>query len=98
MSDNSKANWKQIKCPVSDARAYRWGFVLVFVAQESEGWHLSISRPDKHPSWEEIKQARYDLIPSNVTMAMIFPPPDEFVNIHEHCFHLFQIPGDRGDY
>ncbi len=89
------AHWKEIKCSVPHCRAYRWGYVQVFVGQEPEiGWHLSISRPDKNPSWEEIKQARYDLLPDNVTMAMILPPMSEYVNIHQLCFHLYQIPGD----
>ena len=37
------------------------------------GWHLSISTPSRNPTWEEIKQARYDLCPHDVTMAMILP-------------------------
>lgn len=55
------------------------------------GWHISISHPDRYPTYDEIKKARYDLVPDNVTMAMLFPPSIQFVNVHPNCFHLFQL-------
>ena len=54
-------------------------------------WHLSISHPNRHPIWEEIAEARYDLLPDNVTMAMVLPPRGEYVNVHKHCFHLHEL-------
>ena len=58
-------------------------------------WHLSISHPDRYPTWDEIADARYALIPDDVTMAMLLPPSGEYVNAHEHCFHLWQIDERR---
>jgi len=91
-----KANWKEIQSSVIGARAYQWGYVRVLIEQHNSpyGWHLSISRPDHYPSWDEIKLARYDLLPANITMALIFPPPEEYVNIHPNCFHLHQMPNE----
>jgi hypothetical protein len=89
-----KANWKEIACPVRGARAWRWGLVTVFVGLEPHGWHLSISTPYREPTWVEIRAARYDLVPLDVTMAMLLPPLDEYINIHKFCFHLYQIPND----
>lgn len=77
------------------ARAFRLGECLVFVGHSPDGWHLSISHPRRYPTWDEIKAARYLLTPHNVTMAMILPPPEEYVNIHENCFHLWQIEDPR---
>ena len=57
-------------------------------------WHLSISHSARYPLWDEIKEARYKLVPLNVTMAMILPPPDEYVNVHSNCFHLHEIDGE----
>lgn len=77
---------------------YSWGMCNVFVGieptPEGNGWHLSISTPNRNPTWEEIKQARYDLCPHDVTMAMILPPTEEYVNIHNFCFHLWEIPNE----
>ena len=90
-----KPNWKEIRCPVPNCRAYAWGDVRVIVGQEPRvGWHLSISTPYRNPTWEEIRAARYSFIPDDVTAAMVLPPRAEYVNIHEFCFHLYQIPGD----
>lgn len=76
-------------------RAYTWGACRVFVGKEPAGWHLSISCESRYPTWEEIKAARYDLVPNEVTMAMILPPKQEYVNIHPNCFHLYEIEGER---
>ena len=58
---------------------------------ESEGWHLSISHPSRYPTWDEIRDARYDLLPDGCTMAMLLPPKGEYVNLHRNCFHLHEI-------
>lgn len=92
-----RAKWKyRGPAPMAEfCKWYSWGDCNVFVGQEPGiGWHLSISTPFRNPSWEEIKQARYDLIPHDVTVAMVLPPTAEYVNIHNFCFHLHQIPND----
>jgi hypothetical protein len=58
-------------------------------------WHLSISHRHRYPSWDEIADARYALVPDRVTMAMLLPPRDEYVNAHPFCFHLWQIDDRR---
>ena len=92
-----KPHWKEVHCPMRYCRAYRWGYVTVFVGQEPGiGWHLSISTPHRYPTWDEIRAARYDLCPHDVTLAMILPPSKEYVNLHTNCFHLHQIPNEEG--
>lgn len=56
-------------------------------------WHLSISRRDRYPSWDEIRDARYALLPDDITMAMLLPPKAEYVNLHKNCFHLHELAG-----
>lgn len=75
------------------------GHLTVIVGQEPQGWHLSIShrtnevrpRPKRYPSWDEIADARYRFVPDHVTMAMLLPPKEEYVNLHETTFHLHEI-------
>ena len=55
------------------------------------GWHLSIAHPTRYPTYEEIKEARYKFLPNETTVAMLFPPKEEFVNLHSNCFHLWEI-------
>lgn len=58
-------------------------------------WHLSIAHQHRYPTWDEIADVRYELVPASVTMAMLLPPPEEYVNEHEFCMHLWQIDDRR---
>lgn len=77
-----------------DTRAYVIGRCRVLVSRQRAGWHMSISREDRLPSWEEIRDARYALIPDEATMALLLPPMGEYVNVHEFCMQLYEIPGE----
>lgn len=85
--------YQPIHSPVMGARAYRTGELSVFVAHEGGYWHLSIAHPRRNPTWQELHDCRYDLIPDDVYMALILPPRAEYVNIHKHAFHLWEVPG-----
>lgn len=50
--------------------------------------HFSISCPNRDPTWEEIAAARYALLPKLKDCVMLLPPEDDYVNAHEHCFHV----------
>lgn len=76
------------------------GHLSVFAGPEPAGFHLSISHrietktgpvPGRYPTWDEIVDARYRFAPLDVTMAMLLPPQDQYVNVHETTFHLHQI-------
>jgi hypothetical protein len=60
-------------------------------------WHLSISHPDRYPTWDEIADVRYELVPDAITMAMLLPPRGQYVNVHERTFHLWQIDDRRAE-
>jgi hypothetical protein len=59
-------------------------------------WHLSMSHPSRYPTWDELKEARYRLLPDEIYMAQLLPPKADYVNLHENCFHLHELrDGDR---
>lgn len=73
----------------STVTAYVMGACRILVTtDEPDGWHLSISCPTRYPTWDEIATARYALGPKDVDVVMHLPPEDEYVNVHEYCFHL----------
>jgi hypothetical protein len=84
------------------------GHLTAFVGAEARAggpcWHLSIShrtnearpKPGRYPTWDEIKDARYRLMPADIYVAQILPPPSEFLSAHETTFHLWQIPEEVG--
>ena len=73
--------------------AFGKGECLIFLSRHPKNgaYHLSISCKNRLPTWDELHDARYDLIPDDVTMAMILPPKAEYVNVHEFCFHIYQV-------
>jgi hypothetical protein len=82
--------WKET--PSAFGKAFRSGGLAVIVSLDQPGdrWHLSISHAHRYPTYEEIKEARYALIPDHVYMAQIFPPRGQFVNLHPNFFHLHE--------
>jgi hypothetical protein len=83
-------------------REVRDGHLSVLLSIEDGLAHLSISHrrsdgtrlPGRYPTWEEIKDARYRFAPLDVTMAMLLPPQDQYVNDHPTTFHLWQVTPD----
>ncbi len=76
------------------SRAYKMGGCQIIVSQQKAGWHLSISRPERLPIWEEVRDARYELVPDEATMALLLPPRSEYVNVHDFCLQMYEIPGE----
>jgi hypothetical protein len=81
-----------------DLRRYRMGDCNILVGHEPAGpdhellWHLTISTRHRHPTWDEIKIARYRLLPLYLTFAMFLPPPDEYINVpvQDHVMQLWE--------
>ena len=63
------------------------------------GWwrHMVISREDRHPSWEEMRDfiRSCGMFDSNREVVMLLPPAVQYVNIHAHAFHWFQLLAER---
>lgn len=81
------------------------GHLTVFITDDgdvagdgSSHLHLSIShrtngkkpKPGRYPTWDEIADARYKLLPLDVHFAMVLPPPDTYVAHHDTTFHLHE--------
>lgn len=79
------------------------GECSIILAREPAGperemlWHMSISCVDRHPTWDEMKTARYRLLPHSLCFGIMLPPPDYYVNIEaqDHVFHLWEMTDPR---
>ena len=54
--------------------------------------HCSISHRKRDPYWSEIKAMREAFYPPNIDVMMMLPAESDYVNLHEHAFHLQQCP------
>lgn len=78
---------------------YRTGLrALVSVAREKDGrdWvHLSLSRPNRMPTYEDMCLVKDLFIGENELAIQVFVPKDRHVNLHPNCLHLWHcLDGD----
>jgi hypothetical protein len=86
-----------------EMKLYLMGACSIFVGHEPAGvggeklWHLTISTPSRHPTWDEIKIARYRLLPKDLCFAIMLPPSEYYVNVEEqdHVFQLWEVNDPR---
>lgn len=73
--------------------------LTVIVSEDHDGnvplLHMSVAHADRLPTYEEMKTLRYELCKKAKYMAMIFPPEEEFKNVHPNCLHLFELRPDE---
>lgn len=62
----------------------------VIVSKDAGLWHMSISRTDRLPTYDELKDARYHFLSDVKYIVQIFPPKSDFVNVHQFCLHLWE--------
>lgn len=72
---------------------FRYKGKNILINKEDDLWHLSVSA-NHTLGYYELKEIRYKFMPNDMQVAQIFPPREDFVNIHKNCFHLFQILND----
>lgn len=85
---------KYIERFMGDTLVFQMGECRILLSGPEEraenGWHMSISHPNRLPTWEEQKDARYALVPDEVVMVSIMPTRKEYVNMHPNCFHWWE--------
>ncbi len=86
------------KCPITGASAYK-GPHEIHVLESTDNtpkWgnlkHVSISKPDSYPSWDEILEVKLKLFGDRKDAIMVIPKRENYVNVHENCFHLWESP------
>ncbi len=57
--------------------------------------HVSIARPDRLPTWEELKKVKDEFIGENMAAYHVLPAKKDYVNIHNFCLHLW-APENEG--
>ena len=57
--------------------------------------HVSVSRQDRYPSWNEIIEVKDNFF-GDIDCMMVMPKKDDYVNIHKNCFHIWQMPESWG--
>lgn len=86
-----------VKGASSEIQVFRsaCGLVVLKSVDVTPRWgklkHISISRADRYPSWDEILEAK-EFIFGDVDCMMIMPKKENYVNVMKNCFHVWQTP------
>jgi hypothetical protein len=66
--------------------------VIIDCEQKADGspWlHVSVSRKSWTPTHEDMALVKHDFIGDDRYAYSIWPPVEHYVNIHQHCLHLW---------
>jgi hypothetical protein len=64
---------------------------LKVLASDGLAWaHVSVSLPDRCPTWEEMCHVKELFWRSDEAVMQLHPPRSEYVNYHPHCLHLWR--------
>lgn len=70
------------------------GQVVYAIASDGEGWeHVSVSRRDRCPTWDEMCQVKAIFWDANDCVVQYHPPESDYVNNHPYCLHLWRPVG-----
>lgn len=64
------------------------------IASTGLGWeHVSVSREDRCPTWEEMCEVKAFFWDAEDCVIEYHPPETEYVNVHKNCLHLWRPIG-----
>ena len=63
----------------------------LFIFVDDNVLHMSMSHPTRYPTWDEMFRTRYKFFSDQIDFVMYLPRESEYVNVHENCFHLYQL-------
>ncbi|HEY3367803.1 MAG TPA: hypothetical protein VGK74_22320 [Symbiobacteriaceae bacterium] len=81
--------------PSGVALRFEWKGLRIIASVDGQELHVSMSRPDRYPTWEEIKAVKALFWDDEADVIMFLPPASEYVNVHPNCFHLYGDPAGR---
>lgn len=67
---------------------------LRVIASNGMGWeHVSVSRRDRCPTWEEMCQVKALFWGDDDCVVQYHPPRSQYVNNHQNCLHMWRPVG-----
>ena len=71
--------------------------VLPYGPDDELWYHVSFSRPNRMPTWDDVQRVRRDFIGEDRECYQVFPTRDRYVSDHTYCLHLwYAVDRPRG--
>jgi hypothetical protein len=99
---NLPPSWKKIRFNMPGVLAYQKGRLRVLFSADNciadAPWlHVSISRQDRIPNYDEMVEVKKVFIGDDRQAIQVFPLKSKHVNIHPNCLHLWCCLSEQGD-
>lgn len=93
---------RQLVCPehIKNGRAFEGKNGIIIIASVDkhpdfgEILHVSISKENEYPTWSDIIETKLHFFGDRKDVMMVIPKREDYVNIHNNCFHLWECPQD----
>jgi hypothetical protein len=67
------------------------GQAVFVIASDGMGWeHVSVSRRDRCPTWDEMCQVKAMFWDADDCVVQFHPARSEYVNNHPYCLHMWR--------
>ena len=67
---------------------------VLVIASDEGGWqHVSVSREDRVPTWDEMCEVKDMFFGPDVWVMQFHPAASDYVNYHKNCLHLWRPTG-----
>ncbi len=73
-----------------DGAAYKMGLLRIIASWGMNWEHVSVSRQDKCPVWEEMDYIKRLFWDDKEPVMQLHPPRSQWVNNHPYCLHLWK--------
>lgn len=68
--------------------------ICFVIASDGMNWeHVSVSRQDRSPTWDEMSQVKAMFWDDEDCVVQFHPPRSEYINNHPNCLHLWRPTG-----
>lgn len=66
---------------------------MLVIASHDDGWnHISVSLENRTPIWDEMCFIKNLFFDDEDLCIQIHPKKSQYVNMHNHCLHIWQPP------
>lgn len=64
---------------------------FLVIASDGGGWdHVSVSLPDRCPTWEEMSEIKRLFFGDDEWAIEYHPPTEKNISVHDYCLHLWR--------
>lgn len=74
----------------SEGGAFKFRGAMVIASWGAAWDHVSVSYPDRCPTWAEMERVKRAFFRSEETAMQLHVPPADHINVHPFCLHLWR--------